>query len=795
MRRPHLSAVKNMFRMALGKRLATTDGSISVDGLIDTVQIGRDRFGIAYIDAGNDLDAWFGLGFCHGQDRAFQMEGLLRATRGTLAELVGVDALPIDRLSRHIGFHRSAVAQVDSLDKDVADILDAYARGAYQGATRGGKKLAHEFTLLRSEPTPYEAADVLALMKLMAFLLASNWDSELVRYKILTQDGPEAVTALDPTYPDWLPATVPPGKPAGPATDNLLSDLEFFGKVVGIGGGSNNWAISGSRTGSGRPIVANDPHLQPSHPSHWYLARVSTPQWSVAGASLVGAPGAPVGFNGHCAWGVTAGLTDNTDLFLTDISADGRSVRVGGDLVRCETITETIKVKGGEDVVEQVLITPHGPVIGPALDDSEASIAMRAVWLDATPVRGMLTTHKATSVDEIKESYRDWPGLPLNVVSADTTGDIAWQLVGEAPVRKKGYGTIPMPGWDPEVGWEDGTLSVDELPGQVNPECGFLATANNKPLQGDDGPFISHDFIDGYRVARITEKLAEREDWTLDSAGRLQMDQTPIPWREMKTAIVECGATNPNAMLAIEMLETWDGVASSGSSPATVYELFVVAMVQRAVRAKAPHTAEWALGRGMSALTPESIVFTRRTGHLSKLMAEKPDGWFDAGWDTEIEEALAAVVQRLIDDYGSDTGGWAWGTVRPLSFVHPVGERKPMDKVFNLGPFPWGGDANTVSQAAVSFLDPTENSPFVASMRMVVDVGEWEDNRFVLPGGQSGNPMSPHYSDQLDLYLFGGAVSIAWSDEERDTVVKNNLVLESTDERAQMREGTTTTAS
>ncbi|MCL1587557.1 MAG: penicillin acylase family protein [Actinomycetia bacterium] len=773
-----------MFRIALGKRLATTDGSIAVDGLIDTVQIGRDRFGVAYIDAKNDLDAWFGLGFCHGQDRAFQMEGLLRATRGTLAELVGVDALPIDRLSRRIGFHRSAVAQFDSLDKDVAGILDAYARGAYQGATRGGKKLAHEFTLLRSEPSPYEPADVLALMKLMAFLLASNWDSELVRYKMLTQDGPDAVTALDPTYPDWLPATVPPGKPAGPATDNLLSDLEFFGKVVGLGGGSNNWAISGSRTDSGRPIVANDPHLQPSHPSHWYLARVSTPQWSVVGASLVGAPGAPVGFNGHCAWGVTAGLTDNTDLFLTDISADGSSVRVGEDLVRCETITETIKVKGGEDVVEQVLITPQGPVIGPALDDTEASIAMRAVWLDARPVSGLLTTHKATSVHEIKESYRDWPGLPLNIVSADTTGDIAWQLVGEAPVRKKGYGTIPMPGWDPEVGWEDGTLSVDELPGQVNPECGFLATANNKPLQGDDGPFISHDFIDGYRVARITEKLAEREDWTLESAGRLQMDLTPIPWREMKTAIVECGATNPNAMLAIEMLETWDGVASSGSSPGTVYELFVVAMAQRAVRAKAPQTAEWALGRGMSALTPESILFTRRTGHLSKLMAEKPDGWFDAGWDTEIEEALAAVVQRLIDDYGSDTGGWAWGTVRPLSFVHPVGERKPMDKVFNLGPFPWGGDANTVSQAAVSFLDPTENSPFVASMRMVVDVGEWEDNRFVLPGGQSGNPMSPHYSDQLDLYRFGGAVSIAWSDEARDMVVRETLVLEKeTDDR------------
>jgi penicillin amidase len=776
-----VNSVKNLFGLALGRRLITVDGTLAVDGLSDTVHIGRDRFGIAYIDATNDADAWFGLGFCHGQDRAFQMEGLLRATRGTLSELIGADALPIDRLSRRIGFHRSAVAQMDSLDKDVTDLLEAYALGAYQGATRGGKKLAHEFALLKAEPTPYEGADVLALMKLMAFLLASNWDSELVRYKMLTEDGPEAVIALDPTYPDWLPATVPPGKPAGRAADVLATDLELLGRVVGLGGGSNNWAISGSRTASGRPILANDPHLQPSHPSHWYLARVSTPHWRVVGASLVGAPGMPVGFNGHCAWGLTAGLTDNTDLFLTDVTADGSGVRIGDDIVACDVHTETIKVKGGDDVTEEVLVTPHGPIVGPALEDAEASIAMRAVWLGTTPVRGLLTTHKATSVDEIKESYRNWPGLPLNIVSADAAGDIAWQLVGEAPVRKKGHGTIPMPGWDPEYGWEDGTLSVDELPGDVNPECGFLATANNKPLQGDEGPFISHDFMDGYRVARITEKLAERDDWTVGAAGRLQMDQTPIPWREMKAAIIARDVSDPNIALAVEMLESWDGVASSGSSPATVYELFVVEMAQRVVRAKAPRTAEWALGRGMSVLTPESIVFTRRTGHFSRLVTSKPDGWFSEGWDSEIEDALATVIQRLIDDYGPDTTAWEWGTVRPLSFIHPVGERKPMDKVFNLGPFPWGGDASTISQAAVSLLDPTENSPFVASMRMVVDVGEWENNRFVLPGGQSGNPMSPHYDDQLDLYRFGGAVSIAWSDEEADSVVKNTLVLEKED--------------
>ncbi len=772
-----MNTTKRAFGLALGKRLITTDGPVAVDGITDTVTIGRDRFGVAYIEAGNDVDAWFGLGFCHGQDRAFQMEGLLRATRGTLSALVGEDALPIDRLSRRIGFNRSARAQLAALDAEILAMVEAYARGAYQGATLGGPKHAHEFALLKSEPTPYEATDVLALMKLLAFLLASNWDSELMRYKIVTEDGPEALLALDPTYPDWLPATIPPGKPAGTAVDALASDLERFSTVVGLGGGSNNWAIAGDRTATGRPIVANDPHLKPSHPSHWYLARVSTPDWRVAGASIVGAPGIPIGFNGYCAWGVTAGLTDNTDLFLTDVGEDRASVRVGNAYIPCDVLTETIEVKGGDDVVEQILVTPHGPIIGPALDNADASIAMRAVWLETGPVRGLLTAHTARSVAQIKEAYRYWPGLPLNVVSADQAGDIAWQLVGETPVRRQGYGTLPMPGWDPVVGWEDVRLSVDELPGAVNPVCGFLATANNKPIQGDEGPFISHDFIDGYRVARITERLDERDDWTVSAAGRLQMDQSPIPWREMGAAIIGCGASDPNAVLAIEMLESWDGVSSKDSSPATVYEFFVVEMAQRLVRTKAPRSSQWALGKGMSVLTPESIMFTRRTGHLSRLLRDKPDGWFDGGWNNEIADALATVTRRLIDQYGTDTQRWAWGVVRPLSFVHPVGERKPMDKVFNLGPFPWGGDANTIGQAAVSFLDPVENSPFVASMRMVVDVGEWDENRFVLPGGQSGNPMSPHYDDQLDLYRFGGAISIAWSPDEIDAVVKDRLVL------------------
>ena len=773
-----MNAPRTMMRAALGKRLATTDGTIEVQGTTDTVQIGRDAFGVPHIEAANDDDAWYGLGFCHGQDRAFQLEGLVRVIRGTLSELIGPDGLPVDRLSRRIGFLHSARSQFDVLSDEVRSMGEAYARGVTDGATVGLPKPAHEFTLLKASPTPFEATDVLGMLKLMSFLLASNWDSELARYKIFIEDGADALEALDPTYPEWLPVTAPPGAAATTVIDLLAEDLATFNQMVGGGGGSNNWAIAGSKTATGRPIVANDPHLAPSHPPHWYLAHIFTPEWSVAGATFVGVPGMPVGFNGHGAWGVTAGLVDNTDLYIEQIGDDGRSVRSADGFVACEVRTETINVKGGEPVVEEVLETSRGPIVGPALAGEVGAISMRAVWLEPKPIEGFHLIHRATDFEEMRTSFAAWPGLPLNIVFGDDRGEIGWQLVGEAPVRRQGWGTFPLPGWGSEAGWQDRTFSVERLPRALNPEAGFVATANNKPVIDDDGhPFIGFDFIDGYRLARIDEVLSARDDWTLDAVAELQMDRTPIPWREMRDVVLAAPTDNADAKRALDLLRAWDGVASPESSAATVYEFFMVEMAQQVVLAKAPNSARWALAQGFSPLSAETMLFSRRTGHLVDLVRRQPEGWFDRSWPEEIAAALAAALRRIEVRHGSDPGAWQWGTVRPLTFKHPAGDRKPMDQIFNLGPVPWGGDANTINQAAVSFLDPAANSGFVVSMRMVVDVGSWDDNRFVLPGGQSGNPLSPHYDDQLDLYREGGGISIAWSDEAVERAIEHRLEL------------------
>ncbi len=764
-----------VMRLIFGRRLPLSSGDLTVSGIEAPVRIRRDTFGVAYIDAAGDVDAWYGLGFCHGQDRAFQLEGLRRVVNGTLAELIGPDGLAIDRLSRRIGFAHSAAEQLDVLDHDVRAMGDAYARGVTEGAKLGSPKPAHEFALLKTAPTGYVAADAIGMLKLMSFLLASNWDSELLRYKILTADGPEAVAALDPTYPEWLPVTDPPGGSSGPAMERLAEDLAVFGEKVGFGGGSNNWAIAGSKTVTGRVIVANDPHLTPSHPSHWYLARVSTPEWTAAGATFVGVPGFPVGMNGHGAWGVTAGLIDNTHLFLEAV--DGDSVREGEAYVPCNVRVETIAVKGEDPVTERILEGPRGPIVGPALDGEIGAISMRAVWLDPRPITGLLRVHRARDFGEMREMFSTWPGLPLNIVAGFATGDIGWQLVGEAPQRKKGWGTVPLAGWDPETGWAEDTISVEALPHALNPETGFLATANNRPTTDGIGPYVGVDFIDGYRLARIVEVLGTRDDWDLDAVAELQMDRTPIPWQEMREVVLDAPILNDTVRRAQEMLREWEGVASPDSVAATVYEFFVAEMAHRIVAAKAPNSAEWALGRGFTDLSPESIVFARWTGRLVRLLNERPSGWFAQGWESEIADALEATYRALSQRYGDDESGWAWGVVRPLTFKHPVGERKPMDRVFNLGPFPWGGDANTVSQAAVSFRDPAANSHFVASMRMAVEVGNWDANRFVLPGGQSGNPMSPHYDDQLERYRTGRAITIAWSADAVEAATRETLEL------------------
>jgi len=766
-----VSLPRLLLRLLLGRRLPLTQGSLRVAGLKAPVRIHRDRWGIPHIEADSERDVAFAVGFCHGQDRTFQMELLLRGVRGTLSELVGRAGLPIDRLARRIGFHHAAAEQWPLLDADIQTGVEAYAHGVAAGATHGLPRRPHEFALLRSRPTPWTPLDSLGVVKLISFTLASNWDIELARLKVLLEDGPEALAALDPAYPISYAVTSPPGQQTRPMLDRLSEELQTFSTLFRTGGASNNWAVSASRTATGRPLVANDPHLDARLPPHWYLMHARTPQGSWAGASFLGGPAVQAGHNGFAAWGVTAGLIDNTDFFLEEIGSDGRSVRQGDTFVPCPMREEVIAIRGEASITEHVLITPRGPIITPALRGGiTEALSLRAVWLDPRPLDGLLRLHRVRSFADFRKTAEHWPATAQNIVYADRTGTIGWQMFGLAPKRRKGWGLIPAPGWEDGSGWEDDLVPAEQLPYAQDPTQGFVATANNQPLPDGVGPFLGADWLDGYRVTSIARELSARSDWDVPRTLALQMNQHAAAWDDLRQTVLsadrrDAGPTSETRQ-ALDLLGEWNGHVSIDSPAATVYELFLAEMAGRIARAKAPRSFNVVLGEPLGPITPYNFLCYRRTGHLARLLREQPAGWFARPWPEEIADALATVIHRLRTQHGSDPSCWAFGRLRTLTLHHSLSRKRWLAPFFNLGPFPFGGDTDTINQGAVLPLDPLGSADNIASLRMVVDVGAWSNSRFSLPGGQSGNPLSPHYDDLLPLWLRGEGVPIAWTDEE-----------------------------
>ena len=702
---------------------------------------------------------------------------LLRAARGTLCELVGPGPLATDRLSRRLGFTRLAPKQLEMFHPDVRARFEAFAVGINDGISTGRRRKAHEFTLLRAEPSTFEAVDLAAVYLLQSMALSANWDIELVRLRMLELDGPEALTLLDPPYPDWHPVSTGPGINAGPAVDALASDIALLTGIVGVNRASNSWAISPSKSSTGRPILANDPHLVPTLPPHWYLAHVRTPSWGIVGATFAGLPAFPVGHNGHVAWGVTLGLADNSDLFLEQIGEDGESVRQGSKFVPCEVVDETINIKGAPAHHEQVLITPRGPVIGHSEEDSSLAFSIKATWLQALPVEGLLETQTARTCEEFRQLFSKWPHISLNLAYADTQGDIGLQLAGQVPRRLAGYGTIPMPGWDGNSGWSEDLVPFDEMPHATNPEPGFVATANNQPLASGEGPFLGVDWLDGYRASRITEIVDARDDWDIESTTQAQLDTLSIPWREMRDIVLAVEPSSAESHQALKVLEEWDGVVAVESAGATVFEFFLKGMVQRVAMAKAPRSWEWAIGRSETPVHSLTLLSGRRVGHLVNLLKNRPEGWSDVPLPKLINESLATAITELRDRYGADPNGWQWGPIHSLTLKHPVGRSSWLAPIYNFPPVPCPGDTNTVFQTGADPRNPGAGPLVCPSMRMVLDVGNWDENLFALPGGQSGNPLSPHYDDQFRRWTRGTGITIPWSPEAVERVSVATLTL------------------
>ena len=764
---PERPGLRSLLR-ALGRRRPRTSGALRVDGLNAEVAINRDQWGIPHVEASTDADAWFGLGFCHGQDRGFQLELLARAGRGTLSEALGQAALPIDRLSRTLGFRRVANAQVALLDAGVVATLEAYAAGVNAAAAASPRP--HELVLLRSRRTRWKAVDVLAFQGLQSLSLAGSWDAELARLGILLADGPESLAAVDRPYPDWLPVVTPVGASAGAAVGRLADDIALLRDLAGGPGASNAWAIAGARTRSGVPLLANDPHLAPGVPPPWYLAHIRTPDWALAGASFVGGPAFPSGHNGHAAWGITAACTDAADLFWEELDATAGTARGPDGPEPVERRLEEIVVRGAPAFVEEIVQTARGPIITPLLDGMSVALSLAATWLRPAPVRGLLEVHRARDFASFRQAFADWPGPALNVVYADAGGHIGWQVIGSLPRRRTGSGTLPVPAW--ERGWEPAPLPYDELPWTIDPAPGFVVSANNAPRVDDtDQPFLGVDWLDGYRAARIIDALSADDGWDVEACARLQLDLMSLPWHELRDEVLAAAAGGEETQSAGELLAGWDGMLSADSPAASVFELLMAELASAMARRSAPGGWRWAVGGGFGTALPRTGFGARTAG---RVVAGLRDGGDHAPL---IRQALQAAVGTLAARFGADASAWSWGRVRPLRLLHPLGAARPLDRILNLGPVPVGGDTNTVAQAGVSPLDPLGNPAAIANQRSVIDLSDPERSRFALAGGQSGNPLSPHYGDLFELWQRGEGVPIAWSPEAVTAVTRDRLIL------------------
>lgn len=768
--------LQTAFRGILGKRLARLSGDVRVTGVHADVSIHRDDLGVPSIVARSDEDAWFGLGYCHGQDRAGQLEILIRTVRGTLSEIAGPDAVPIDRLSRRLGFRRVARQQLAYARAEVDRQIRAYARGINAGVRTGGSSKAHDLVLFGCNPTPFEPEDAQGIMVMLCFALAANWDVELLRLEMLRKDGPRAVELLDACYPAHLRVSGFADAKFGPSVERLASDLRAMAEVLPIGGASNAWAVAGARTKSGKPILAADPHLEPVVPPHWYLAHMVTPKWRVRGASFMGIPGFAVGHNERVAWGVTAAHADNTDLFVEELGPND-TLREGDRFVPCEHRLEAIRVKGGETIVDKVHVTPRGPMVGEAFDGAGVGLSISATWLSARPYTGLLLAHRATSAKDIQELFRDASASSVCLVSADVDGGIGYRLSVEIPVRKRGFGKVPLAGWEPNTGFHEELVPFEKLPRVLDPKEGYVATANNAPGPAGE-PYFGADFLDGYRHTRIVDLLSARTDWDLETSLEAQRDVRSLPWDEMREAVLGAPVAtgDGDAVSARAILAAWDGRMAEDSIGASVYAFFTSDLTKKLVETVAPNTAKRALGEGFNPMLPHNTMIGRRVGHLARMMRERPHGTFD-DWPAAIAASLAGAIRALRELRGEDRARWAWGDVRPLRLMHLFSRVNPLlDRIFGLGPVRGSGDSSTVAQGAIDLLSPAGNPLGVPNLRAVIDLADLARSRFSILGGQSGNPASTHYGDQMKAFGEGG-VELAWGEGDAKARSKHLLRL------------------
>jgi penicillin amidase len=746
--------------------LSPIQGNLVVPGLKESVNVLRDRWGVAHIYANNQHDLFFAQGFVVAQDRLFQMEIWKRTGQGRLAEVLGPSAVQRDINARLLRYRGDMKAEYESYSPDTEAILSAFTDGINAEirslTAESGPGLPIEFQLAGFDPEPWKPQD--CLNRMAAFSVTGNALSELLDAELIAKLGVEkasAVLSLDPKVKLDAAGDVDFVGLSPSLLKNLIgSDARIEFPTVGAQG-SNDWTISGRLTSTGKPILANDPHRVMALPSLRYIIHLVAPGWDVIGAGEPGLPGIAVGHNQHIAWGFTIFGLDQQDLYIEDLNPqDPLQYKTANGWARVQVEHESIAVKGKPPVEVVLKLTRHGPVLW---EDGKRALALR--WVGSEPgtagYLGSLAVDRATNWKEFEDAMKRWAVPSENIVYADVAGNIGEHSTGLAPLRKNWTGLLPVPG-AAHYEWS-GYVPNSELPHSFNPAGGFVATANHKMIPKNYPYNVGFEWAPPYRVHRIEEVISGirdgRKKITLNDMEKLQTDVLSLPARQLVNLLKE---SSPNPTLATQMIHGWDATLSRESGVAALYEVWLKELRKVVAEKKGIESFEddWSFENVLEDLSePSPQVFGADAV---------------AGRNQVLLQTLESAWKQTEQLLGTDPQKWSWGRLHTIQFRHSLDRLPDLATLLDLGPLPRPGDGDTVN---ATWADKKFEQEEGASYREILDTADWDRSLAVNTPGQSGQPGSSHYSDLLPLWDRGEYFPLLYSREAVEMNAQDRLKL------------------
>ncbi|ABX07625.1 penicillin acylase family protein [Herpetosiphon sp.] len=751
----------------LRRSLPTTAGTLTLAGLAAPVDVLRDQYGVPHIYAQSETDALMALGYVHAQDRLWQMEFQRRIARGTLSEALGETTVETDRFLRTLGVYRAAESAYVALDPAAKTIVDAYVSGinAFLAEHSGGE-LSPEFTLVGVEPEPWVGADVLGWAKMMSWDLGGNYSTELLTMELVAKLGSEKTKDLVPHYPSDGPLIVP-NPSGGSQAEQLLALSRRVEQGLGIGGGniagvgSNNWVIGPSKSATGKPLLADDPHLSFRTPSIWYMAEVEGGDLHSVGATIPGLPGVIVGHNQRIAWGVTNTGPDVQDLYRETLDPTGTQAMFKGSYEPLTIISDTIRVKDKGNLPLTIRVSRHGPLISDALnannaDDPDApqreALAFRWTALDQTDntINAYLAINKAQNWQEFQAGLESYVAPVQNFVFADVDGNIGYMAPGHIPIRANGDGTMPADGASGDYEWT-GFIPFEQLPQSYNPPQGYIATANNKVVADSYPYFLSHEWATPFRAQRITKLIEAKPTLTMDDMAAIQADVHSTYAEELLPVLLNLvQPTSDQQRQAIAMLQNWNYSTAGDQPAASIFEAWTYYLTVPMV------------GDELGERLLETYGQRRQLIDLAipAMLQDPNNSWCDDVTTTSSTENCNAIVTQALDVALKDLSfrmqdkpmeQWRWGTIHLALFPHnPLDAIGPLRGFFSKA-IESAGDGSTVNVGHVADGEPfdQDRGPIY---RHIVDLGDFANSRMINAPGQAGHFLSPHYDDLLERW-------------------------------------------